>query len=174
MSALPLQASPPPSSPSPVYLKQVSKVQELKALGSKYEVRAMYALIDFEQMTLVWKTRPGVIFEDILTDERLCTIARFRAFKKAIKIFSKTDVEKLGLAAACLIAIQKTGHAHLRQVALTFRTDHAVGPTYQYITKFIRAGKPKRRGVKALLQYIETLKQALRDAGVRVPPMPAP
>jgi len=168
----------PPSPPSKQHAKYqhyTRQYREFKALGAKYEVKAMYTLIEFERTSICWKTSPEMTFEDVLREEKFCTISRFHAFRRALDIFRRQDIDRLGVDSVCLIAKQPPKwHARLTKAAMRFRKEHDFEPTYQYITHLVEGLLPEstaadRPTYGQLRQYVEVLKDRLKEAGAKVP-----
>jgi hypothetical protein len=136
------------------------------------DVSAMRLILEFEKATFAWKTADTTSFETVIRDEHLCTVSHFRAFRKANSELAKVHIDKLGVDAVCLIAMQSRG-ARFRLVneALRYRTRHDIGPTYQYISQLIRGRhpKPKRPSYGTLKRYIEVLKDKIHNLGGKVP-----
>ena len=152
----------------------ISKIRTLKNQGAAFELQALYTLLQFEQLPITWKATSQTTFADVLREERLFPVSRYRSFKRAVKQLSKPVIEKLGVDAACLIAAQpaKKQFALIRK-AQDFRKRHDVEPTYQYVSTFIRGRTPKKSGPsrQSLLNYIEKLKATIRSLRGRVPAM---
>ncbi len=159
------------------YKQFANSYREFKALGSKYEIEAMFVLLDFERTSVCWKTNPKVTFNDVLRNERFCTIARYKAFKAAAVIFGKPQIKKLGVNAVCLIARQPTKYrTRLITQTTKFRSEHAMEPTYQYASKLIESMLPKKKAKPtygALKKFVEALKEEVRLLGGRIPKMEA-
>lgn len=150
--------------------------REYKALGSKYEVQAMFTLLDFEKTTVCWKTTPSKRFNEVIRDEHFCTISRFRAFKQAASIFTRTEISKLGVDAVCLIARQPTKYrARITRDAMKFRGVHSMEPTYQFTTRLIASIVPRQKNrptYAQLKRLVETMKEELQRLGGQIPKMP--
>lgn len=157
-----------------VWLK---KIRHLRVSGAEYELLALRALLDFEQTPIAWKQSPSHKFEDVLKEERLFPVSRWRAFKRAVKApMVKGKIEALGVQAACLIAAQdQKRQFKLIRAATGFRKKHGVDATFQYVGELLKKGR--KRAVKGparklLLEYIETLKGTLQDHRLLVPAAP--
>lgn len=149
----------------------VRRIRDLKSRGVDFEIQAMYEVTELERMSVIWKADRSTSFETVITKERLCTVTRFRAFKKATSVFKRGTIEKLGLPCVCLLAVQNgPTRDRLLNLAMKFRDENGTEPTYQYIARFTRKAKtgPTR---KQLLGYIDDLKRVIREAGGRVPSM---
>lgn len=169
----------PPSRSHPQYKMFAAKVREYRALGSKYEVEAMYTLMDFERATISWKTAPTMKFEEVIREERFFPVAKWLAFKKAIEIggkskdLTKEQIKRLGVSAINLIMRQPAAyHKKLIKRAIAYRNEHEVEPTYQYVSRLIRttikttakdAGPTKRQ----LQAYVDKLKEQIKGLGAK-------
>jgi hypothetical protein len=132
----------------------------------------MYALLDLEQKSALWRKDGTTTFDDILREEHLCTPSRFKAFKKADGYFDRETIEKLGVPCVCLLSKQNArSRNRLLGKALQFREDYGIEPAYQLLGSSMRrkADGPSR---KMLLAWIEELKKEIRNLGGRVPRMP--
>lgn len=161
------------------YDRFVRTFRDSKSAGNFHETSAMFTLIDFEKASICWKTTPSMTFEDILRKERLCTITRYHAFKKAVTIFSRDEIVKLGVESVCLIA-QQGGKIRPRLVkAVTeFRKTNEIGPSLQYTANLVQSLRPETARSSEptygqLKAYCETLKEEIRELGGRIPPIPA-
>ena len=145
----------------------------------------MLLVLKLEQRPHLWA--PLTHFEDVLEKDRFCTIARWKAFKRAADGIPRKDLLTLGVAASCLIAVQpKKVWFRILNAARKYRATHDLEPTYQYITKLI--GKkparttPTRKELLAKIarlegqvsrrnEHILKLEGLLRKHRIRVPPM---
>jgi hypothetical protein len=163
-----------PASPSDErYKRYLSQIRKVKSLGSGHEVQAMYLLLDLERASIIWRVSKTITFNEVLDKERLCTPSRFRAFKRAHELFKEHGIRKVGLDAACLIAVQPKNHqTNLYDLAENFKTNYGTDSTYQYVAQCIRARhpKPKRPSYGSLKRRIEQLENEIRRLGHRVPP----
>lgn len=169
LAVVPSSAPPPtrPEGPQNARYKHfVRSFLEFKHLGSRYDVKAMHVLLDFERTSICWKTSPQMRFEDILRDERFCTVARFKAFKRAVETFRRDQIERLGVEVVCIIVRQPSRfHPKLLRAALTFRTTHDVAPTYQHMSRLINLTVPRKTGrptYAQLRRQCEELKSQLK------------
>lgn len=149
---------------------KLSQIRELKSKGSDFEVQAMFEVLDLERAAVLWKNNGCKSFPELLRHESgVCTPARFKAFKKAVNLFDRPTINKLGVPCICLIANQNAAsRARLLGHALEFRKKFGTEPTYQYFSRFLRKPNvgPTR---KQLLQYIELLRKEIKSLGGRVP-----
>jgi hypothetical protein len=158
------------------YNSMVERIRNSRTAGAGHEVDSMLLVLELEDRPSLWQTALVTDFEEVVRAERFCTVARWRAFKAARGFIPRKHLSALGVPAACLIAIQpKRMQLKLLNLALTFRRENGVEPTYQYITQLL----PKRARVagpnrKDLLRYIEVLKGVIQKLGKRVPTMEAP
>ena len=173
-----VQPPAPPSNHNLKYKLFARTFREFKALGSKYEVKAMYTLLDFERTTIAWQERPNMKFDEVLREERFCTTGRYRAFKRALDVFRKPQVERLGISSVCLIAKQPARyHDRLTKAALKFRQTQELEPTYQYVSNLINNMLPRKSSRPTygqLRDYCEQLKDVIRDLGGKVPKFEEP
>lgn len=158
--------------PQEQYDARITEIRECRSMGAEYEVRAMLLILELEKRPSLWRQTPNTKFTAVIKEERFCTVHRWKMFKRARAAIPKKHILSLGVPAACLIAAQaKRSHVRLMRLALDFRKKHGVEPTYQYVSKLTR----KRRVVgpprKALLRYIEVLKNKIADLGGTVPDM---
>lgn len=169
---------PPPSKSHPSYKMHAAKVREYRALGSRYEVEAMFALMEFERQTVAWKSSPSMKFDDVIREERFFPIGKWRAFKKAVDVVSKTkdlnkdQMKRLGVNAVNLIIRQPAQyHRRLIKTAIKYRNLHEVEPTYQYVSRLIHSTikgkdtKPSGPTRGQLLAYVDKLKDQIRELG---------
>jgi hypothetical protein len=168
--------NPPPSKQHPKYQFYVNRVRDRWVASSNSEVEVLTTLREFERATIAWKTGPDVKFEDILREERLCPIARYRNFKRAEAI-GKDRIKYLGLDAVCLIAKQTHKHwPRLIKLVLDYRKQFGHSPNTQQTSTLIRkvvpvtSSKPTYSQIK---RQNETLLQVIRENKLRVPKMPA-
>lgn len=154
----------------------VKKIQDLKNKGAGFELMALRALLEFEQTSIAWKKSPGHTFADVLRDERLFPVSRWRSFKRANKSMKPTVIDSLGVQAACLIAAQtQRKQFRLIRKAQDYRKKYGVEATYQYIGEFLKKSRPKTdKGPsrKLLVEYIGTLQNNLKDNKLSVPKEP--
>lgn len=156
------------------YDEYVSRIRDLRGRSAADEVAAMRLLVEFEKAKYAWKKYPSDRFEDVIREERFCTVNRYHAFKKAVAELTKIHIDHLGVAASCLIAKQTKGaRFRLLNAALQYRNKHDIEPTYQYVSQWIRARKPKsnRPTYGELNAYVEILKAKIVRLGGKVPPM---
>jgi len=152
--------------------EKLNHIRELKSKGSGFEVQAMYEVLNLEKTSILWKKGDIKRFEDVLRDESgVCTPSRLNSFRKATEYFERQTIENLGVACVCLLANQNAKtRERLLPHALGFRKKFGVEPTYQYFSRFLR--KPDTGPTrKELLDYIDNLKQEIRELGGRVPVM---
>jgi hypothetical protein len=151
---------------------QLHSIRALKSKGATHEVEAMYRILELEKQTVLWR-RDGVKnFSELLRIEAgVCSINRHRAFKKADGFFNRATIDKLGVPAVCLLAVQNQAtRDRLLKYGLEYQKKHGVEPTYQYFSRFLRKpGNPVTR--TRLNNYVELLKKTIRELGGRVPPM---
>jgi hypothetical protein len=154
----------------------VKKIQDLKNQGAAFELAALRALLEYEKTTIAWKSSPGVTFADVLREERLFPISKWRAFKRASIQLKGNVIDRLGVQAACLIGAQTIKRQfNLTRKAMDFRKKHGVDPTYQYVTELLKKHHVKKvtgPTRKQLLDYIATLKGKIQDAKLKVPAEP--
>ncbi len=160
------------ATPQEQYDARVAEIRETRSIGSGYEFEAMRLILELEKRPSLWRRTPKTKFEAVINEERFCTVHRWRMFKRARQIIPKKHILSLGVPASCLIAAQpKRSHVKLMRLALDFGKQHGVEPTYQYVSKLTQ----KRRVIgptrKALLRYIEVLKNQIADLGGVVPDM---
>ncbi len=138
------------------YEKIVQSIRRLRGEGTQCEVDAMVLVLDLETQPFLW-SEGGILFEDVIRREKFCTVARWKAFKKARTLFTRKDrflstARLLGVAAICLIAVQseKVRFRLLRE-ATTYRDKYDIGPTYQYIAQRIGKKRTTPRPSRATL-----------------------
>jgi hypothetical protein len=156
------------------YKEYIARIRELRNRGAAEEIAAMRLIVEFEKATYAWKEYPSTTFESVIRDEHLCTVARFRSFKKAVSDLTKLHIDRLGVAASCLIAMQSKGSRfRLLNAALQFRSRHEIEPTYQFVSRMIRGRQPKlsRPTYGEQSRYIAVLKDVITKLGGKIPPM---
>lgn len=176
----------PNASSAQTYIDAVRQIRQIRQKGVEFEVEWMLLLLKLEQRPHLWA--PTKRFEDVIEKEQLCTLSRWRSFKRAAEGFPRKDIFALGVDAACLIAKQPRGSwIRLLNIARRFRKKHDQEPTYQYITQLL----PKKPGVEKVTKkdllakiarlegqlarrdaHIERLEALLRSKRIRVPAMP--
>lgn len=151
----------------------VERIRSLRTISAEHEVDSMLLVLELEKKPSLWRTTLVSTFEEVIREERFCTVSRWRAFKAARGFIPKKHLSSLGVPAACLIAMQPKGRQlRLLNLALTFRRKHGFEPTYQYVTRLLPSrARPTGPTRKTLLQYIEVLKEVIRNLKGRVPPM---
>lgn len=175
-------SSPPPGPPvtigkkHPKYGFYVRTIRHHTSVGGSNMLRAFYALLEFEKTSICWQDSPQRKFSDVIREEQFCSIARYRSFKRAVGLFRKAQLERLGLDAVCLIAKQpEKYHARLVRLALNYRSRFDTEPTYQYVSKRIHAMLPRPTVTKPtyaqLRNYCEKLQKTLRANDIRIPKM---
>jgi hypothetical protein len=167
----------PSKAQSAKYKHFADSYRSFKALGSKYEIEAMFVLLDFERTSVCWRTSPKVTFNEVLREERFCTIRRYNAFKQATVMFGKPQIKRLGVDAVCLIARQPAKYRpRLIEKSLKFRSSFAQEPTYQYASQLIESMLPKKKAKPTygtLKKFVESLKEEVRRLGGKIPKMEA-
>lgn len=155
-----------------LYAERVAEIRATRALGSEYEYEAMDLILELEKRPSLWRDSPKMKFDDVIKQERFCTVHRWQMFKRARKSIPKKHLLALGVPACCLIAAQpKRNHLRLLRAALDFQKKYGVEPTYQYVARLVK--KPRRPGPtrKQLLRYIEELQAIIVELGGTVPDM---
>lgn len=144
----------------------------LKASDRAY-VRLMCLLCEVHDTPRIWKSRHAT-FKDVLRAERLCTVNRFEAFRKARAL--NLDVNKLGVEAACLLARYPPNlREHATRSTRAWIARHKVRPTYQLVAEYVKGLAPPREGrtTKAeLRRYIKVLQKICRKHGLSYPKEP--
>lgn len=153
----------------------VERIRNLRTISAEHEVSSMLLVLELERQPSLWRTTLVSKFEEVIKEERFCTVARWRAFKAAKGFIPRKHLSALGVPAACLIAVQSKGRQlRLLRKALDFRKSHGIEPTYQFITRLLPSrDRPTGPTRKTLLQYIEVLKATIRRLHGRVPAMEA-
>lgn len=165
----------------------VQTAKNLANKGEEYRLRLMHLLVEMEAQKIVWYGHPHTTWGDVLREERLCTPAAFAAFKKAATYGLKVD--KLGVAASCLLAKQTKA---VRTIVVKQATDwvktHHVPPSYQLVSEYVKhllkdrnkqvispyaKVKAERDRLQAennrLTGYVTTLRNTLRLNGIPIP-----
>lgn len=152
--------------------------------GESHRLALMQLLLDTEPRTSIWHDNPDKLknWDALLQREGLCTPSLYHAFKRATKL---VNVDVFGVYASASIANLPADHRP-KIITTTQRwiKSHAVPPTYQRISKYVRETrakvvKPKAKvskGVSALTEennrlkaYIRLLQRKLHQHKIPVP-----
>jgi len=166
----------PPSKKHPKYQYYLGAIRSAWNTSSESETKVLALLRDFENATIAWKTSPQAKFEDVLREERLCPISRYRNFKRASEGMSRDQIKFLGLDAVCLIARQP--HAkwpRLLRLASDYRKKYGHAPNTQQTSILVRMVVPtenKKPTYTQLLRHNQTLLEVLKENKLRAPRVP--
>ena len=170
-------AGTPPEPPAsggkhPKYNYYVRQIHTANEAGGSKVLDAMFLLLDFEKAAICWRVTPQTRFEDVIREERFCAVARFHDFKRALGVFRKDQIKRLGLDAVCLIVKQPEKYrAKIIKQALSFRNKFGQEPTYQQVSLSIRGIVPRQAKLTyaQLKKRCEQLEEFIRENGLRVP-----
>jgi len=151
------------------YKEFASTARDLLYSGEATHLRLMDLLVKVHDTPRIWKKEHGT-WAELLRVERLCTLARFKAFERVVA--QDLPVEKLGVDAACRIAtypkqVQETALA----MTLGWIDEHKVPPTYQLVAEFVKGlGPPRTPSTVARLRARVALLEKLCDKhGIKYP-----
>jgi hypothetical protein len=171
-------AASPPEQPPPTgkhtdkYNYYVRTIHAANEAGGSNVLNAFYLLLDFEKAAICWRTSPQSKFSDVINEERFCSVIRFNNFKRAVAVFRKDQIKRLGLDAVCLIVRQPEKFRNrLLKKALEFRNKHQQEPTYQQLSRTIRTMVPRQAKptYSQLRARVEQLEEYIREQGHTVP-----
>lgn len=148
----------------------VATARSYRKASDRAYVRLMCLLCEIHDTPRVWKDRHPT-FRDVLRVERICTVSRYEAFRKARSL--NLDVAKLGVEASCLLA-KYPPPLRTRALRATYGwiSRHKVRPTYQLVAEYVKGLAPpaNKRATKAeLRRYIQVLQKLCLKHGLNFP-----
>ncbi len=161
---------------TPSYNSFIRTCRSLANQGEEARLELMKYLIEMEPFPIVWRGEGRETWAKLLKSEKLCTAAKYGAFKDALKIKS-IPVNTFGVDASTLIAkLERDTRARVIRETKRWAASHNIRPTYQRITQYVRASIPaadrRPSRIAELRTYIATLQALLDDNNIPYPSEP--
>ena len=137
----------------------VRELRKLKTKNTKgaLKVEMMLLLVEARPNELLWRGDYDT-WDDLLREEKPCSVTRFYRFERALKLITVEDIEQFGVTAT-------TTHQWF--------DGHKVKPGHKQVAKFVWTKKrrlaPEQDFVSRgrLVRYIDSLKGQLKEAGLK-------
>ena len=143
--------------------------------GTSQETSLLFLLKELEPLEKVWG-KEYASWADFLNTERLCSGHRFKGFVKASKTFNKTGMDKFGVSACILMAVQPARiRTKILKEATAWHKEHQIPLTGQRVQAILiqvapeRAPKKSKSDNKALRAHVKRLEALLAAKGHTVP-----
>jgi hypothetical protein len=134
----------------------------------------MEYLLTISLQPLVWREK-YLTFNKLLLNEKLCTVSRFLAFKKAVRL--QLPLKSLGVEAACLLAcLPKAKRSEIRRLVVGWVGKHKIPPTYQLVSEYIKRAIPKKKRWPTMVdwrEYAHALQALCTEHQITFPPEPS-
>jgi len=150
----------------------LSQARAYSRQGTAQETSLLYLLKELEPLEKVWSSQ-YVSWPDFLTTEQLVSRHRYKGFKAATSVFSKSGMDKFGVSACILMAAQpKAIRTKVIREATAWQKEYMIPLTGQRVTSIINQVAPERAvkkkpSTRSLRAHIKRLEAMLVAKGVK-------
>jgi len=157
------------------YSAFVKEAQRFRNQGSRAEVDLLYLLVEMEPLTVIWQSKHPT-WEAVLADLMVVSWTRYHHFRKAHRLFTKQEVQRIGVSATLVLAEGKQAlFPEIKREALAWVAKHSVPMRSRDAHQLLARLDPANVKVTPKLdvdqwkQRAQLLEAVLHQQGIEVP-----